>query len=103
MIVRCGRWWPTTPCALVEAEERGLDDVLAAEFPVSDVDPFAVDGVDLLRHDDRAGRQPVDVDERIAEILARYPPDHVVHRSISRAAPILRAQAAEISAILETA
>ena len=45
--------------------------------------------------------QRVDVDERIAEILDRYPADHVVHRSIARAAPRLRAQTAEVSAVVE--
>ena len=35
---------------------------------------------------------PPDVEERIAEILTRYPADHVVHRSIARGAPGLRAQ-----------
>ncbi|PRX43851.1 hypothetical protein B0I33_11314 [Prauserella shujinwangii] len=29
-------------------------------------------------------------DERIAEILERYPPDHPVHRTWVKAAPILR-------------
>lgn len=31
------------------------------------------------------------VEERISEILTRYPPEHVVHRTIRRSAPILRA------------
>jgi hypothetical protein len=39
--------------------------------------------------------RPLDVEQRLAEILVRYPPDHVVHRSISRAAPLLRAQVTE--------
>ena len=89
--------------ASVEAEQRGLDDVLAAEFPVSDVDSFLLTALTYCDVTTGPDGNPVDVAERLAEILARYPPDHVVHKSISRSAPILRAQAAEISAILETA
>ncbi len=87
-------------CALIEAEERGLGEVLAAEFPVDDVDPFAVAAVTYCDMTTGPDGQRVDVDERIAEILARYPADHVVHRSIVRAAPRLRVQVAEVSAVL---
>jgi hypothetical protein len=88
-------------CALVEAGERGLDGVLAAEFPVGDVDPFTLAALTFCDMTTGPDGQPVDVDERIAEILDRYPADHVVHRSITRAAPRLRAQTAEVSAVLE--
>ncbi|WUK73013.1 HD domain-containing protein [Kribbella sp. NBC_00359] len=79
--------------AAIEAEERGMPAV-AAEFaspPAALLDALtycdlstAVDGV------------PTDVDERIAEILARYPTDHVVHRSIRRSAPLLRCAARNV-------
>jgi hypothetical protein len=87
-------------CALVEAEERGLAGELSAEFPVNAVDPFAVAALTYCDMTTGPDGQLVDVDERIAEILDRYPPDHVVHRSIRRAAPRLRAQTAEVSAVL---
>jgi hypothetical protein len=87
-------------CALVEAQERGLDEELAAEFPIGKVEPFAVAALTYCDMTTGPDGQRVDVDERIAEILARYPADHVVHRSIARAAPQLRAQAAEVSAVL---
>jgi predicted hydrolase (HD superfamily) len=87
-------------CALIEAQERGLDATLAAEFPVDDVDPFAVAALTYCDMTTDPDGQRVDVEERIAEILDRYPSDHVVHRSISRAAPRLRAQTAEVSAVL---
>lgn len=90
-------------CALVEAEERGLDQVLAAEFPAGDADPFAVAALTYCDVTTGPDGHPVDVDERIAEILTRYGPDHVVHRSITRAAPSLRAQVAEVTATLGTA
>ena len=59
--------------ASVEAEERGLDDVLAAEFPVSDVDPFLLTALTYCDMTTGPDGSPVDVAERIAEILARYP------------------------------
>jgi hypothetical protein len=88
-------------CALVEAEERGLAEELAAEFPISAVAPFAVAALTYCDMTTGPDGQRVGVDERIAEILDRYPPEHVVHRSIARAAPQLRAQTAEVSAILD--
>jgi predicted hydrolase (HD superfamily) len=87
-------------CALVEAEERGLGAALSAEFPVDDVDGFAVAALTFCDMTTGPDGQRVDVDERIAEILDRYPAEHVVHRSIARAAPQLRAQTAEVSAVL---
>ena len=89
--------------ALIEAEERGLDGVLAAEFPIGDVDPFLVAALTYCDMTTGPDGRPVDVERRIAEILTRYPAEHVVHRSISRAAPNLRAQVEEVSAFLEAA
>ncbi len=91
-------------CALIEAEERGIGDALAAEFPISDDDDaFAVAALTYCDMTTGPDGRRVGVEERIAEILARYPVDHVVHRSISRAAPSLRAQVDRVRAILETA
>ena len=39
---------------------------------------------------------PVDSDQRVEEILRRYPADDVAHRSITRAAPTLRAQVDDV-------
>jgi putative nucleotidyltransferase with HDIG domain len=73
--------------AAVEAEERGMpsfaDEFAAPSSELLDALAYcdlstAVDGV------------PTTVDERLAEILTRYPADHVVHRSIQRSAPSLR-------------
>lgn len=82
-------------CAVVEAEERGLGDVLAAEFPVEDAPWAAVAALTYCDMNTGPDGYPLDVEQRLAEILVRYPADHVVHRSISRAAPLLRAQVAE--------
>jgi len=86
--------WPGRLCALVanhtgaryEAEERRLADDLA-QFPdegtaVSDALTYA----DLTTGPDG---QPVTVEQRIAEILCRYPPESPVHRGIRRASPEL--------------
>jgi predicted hydrolase (HD superfamily) len=90
-------------CALVEAEERGLDGVLAAEFPIDDVDSAAVAALTYCDMTTGPDGQLVDVALRIDEILSRYPPDHVVHRSIARATRSLRAQVDEVSKLLGTA
>lgn len=87
-------------CAVIEAEERGLVDVLNGEFPADGVDPLSLSVLTYCDLTTGPQGHPVDVDERIAEILTRYGPDHIVYRSISRAAPILRRQAAQISAIV---
>jgi HD domain len=73
--------------ARFEAEERGLVDGLA-EFEPED-GPV----LDALTYADMTtgpAGQRVDLEERIAEILERYPPDDPVHRAISRARPMLR-------------
>jgi hypothetical protein len=73
--------------ARFEAEERGLADALA-EFVPED-GPL----VDALTYADMTigpAGQRVDLEERIAEILERYPPDDPVHRAITRSHPTLR-------------
>jgi putative nucleotidyltransferase with HDIG domain len=89
-------------CAQIEADERGLGDVLAAEFPIGDIAPSAITALTYCDMTTGADGQLVNVDQRLAEILTRYPADHVVHRSIARAAPSLRAQVAEVSSLVGT-
>lgn len=89
--------------ALVEAEERGLDGMLAAEFPINVVDQFAVAAVTYCDMTTGPDGSTVDVEHRIDEILSRYGPDDVVHRSISRSAPTLRTQVDQVIAFLGTA
>ncbi|TDX04008.1 HD domain-containing protein [Kribbella sp. VKM Ac-2566] len=73
--------------ALIEADERGIDR-LALEFPLPDQSLLeALTYCDLTAAAD--GCQ-VDVEERLEEILNRYPREHVVHRSIVRSRPALR-------------
>ena len=77
-------------CAIIEAGERGLADVLGCEFEPA---PHALSNVltfcDMTTSPDG---ELVPVDRRLAEIHRRYGPGHLVSRSIQRATPmILRA------------
>ncbi len=89
-------------CAQVEADERGLGDVLTVEFPIGDVAPSAVAALTYCDMTTGPDGQQINVEQRLAEILTRYPAGHVVHRSIARAAPSLRAQVAEVSSLVGT-
>lgn len=78
-------------CATVEADERGLDHELLAEFP-HEVTPLA----DALLYCDMTtgpSGETVAVPARLAEIRARYGPDHVVTRFTKRAASSILAAA----------
>jgi HD domain len=73
--------------ARFEAEERGLVDALA-EFEPED-GPL----LDALTYADMTtgpAGQRVLFEERVAEILDRYPPDDPVHRAIRRSRPALQ-------------
>ena len=77
-------------CAIIEADERGLADVLSSEF---DPAPYVLASVltccDMTTSPDG---EIVPVERRLAEIHDRYGPGHLVSRSIQRATPmILRA------------
>ena len=77
-------------CAIIEAGERGLADILSYEF---DPAPYVLASVlacgDMTISPDG---EPVPVDSRLAEIHDRYGPGHLVSRSMRRATPmILRA------------
>jgi hypothetical protein len=85
--------------ALLEAEERGLREELASEFPLLD-DPLLVDALvycDMTTTPD-GGRTTAE--ERVAEILGRYGDDSVVGRFIRRAAPEIFAAVERVEAVL---
>jgi predicted hydrolase (HD superfamily) len=75
-------------CARVEAEERGLSDLLLGEFPADD-DPLttALIYCDMTTSPDG---KLVTYDERLTEILNRYGEDDIVSRSMKRASPAIR-------------
>jgi hypothetical protein len=74
--------------ARFEAEERGLVDELAA-FPVEEGP--VMDGLVYADMTTGPAGQPMSLDQRVDEILRRYPPDDPVHRAILRARPQLQA------------
>jgi hypothetical protein len=79
-------------CAIIEASERGLADVLGLEFEPA---PYVLSSVltccDMTTSPDG---ELVPVDRRLAEIHRRHGRGHLVSRSIERATPmILRAVA----------
>jgi putative nucleotidyltransferase with HDIG domain len=77
-------------CAIIEADERGLADVLSFEFdPAPDVLASVLTCCDMTTSPDG---QRVPPERRLAEIHDRYGSGHLVSRSIQRATPmILRA------------
>ena len=77
-------------CAIIEAGERGLADVLSLEFePAPDALSSVLTYCDMTTSPDG---ELVPVDRRLTEIHDRYGPGHLVSRSIQRATPmILRA------------
>ncbi|MFC8272185.1 HD domain-containing protein [Streptomyces sp. NPDC057271] len=85
--------------ALLEAEERGLREELAAEFPLLE-EPLLVDALvycDMRTTPD--GRRTT-AQERVAEILGRYGADSIVGRFIRRAAPEIFAAVERVEAAL---
>ncbi|MEV6203083.1 HD domain-containing protein [Streptomyces sp. NPDC051771] len=85
--------------ALLEAEERGLREELAGEFPLLE-EPLLVDALvycDMTTTPD-GGRTTAE--ERVAEILGRYGDDSVVGRFIRRAAPEIFAAVGRVEAVL---
>jgi putative nucleotidyltransferase with HDIG domain len=74
-------------CAVIEADERGLADLLRREFdpapqPLADALTFC----DMTTSPDG---QQVHVTRRLAEIHHRYGSGHLVSRSIHRATPLI--------------
>lgn len=81
-------------CALYEAEERGLADILRAEF-LSENSAVS----DALWYSDMTtgpDGQDFTVGERLAEIRQRYGPGHIVTRFWARAEPVLFAAVARV-------
>jgi hypothetical protein len=77
-------------CAIIEADERGLADILSSEFdPAPDALATVLTCRDMTTSPDG---EPVPVEQRLAEIRDRYGPGDLVSRSMRRATPmILRA------------
>lgn len=86
--------WPDAVVSLVayhsgaewEARERGLDAELAA---VARPDPRLLDFVTFADMTSSPDGERVSVQQRVAEILSRYPEGDPVHRAVTESAPFL--------------
>ena len=83
-----------------EARERGLSGALAEFPPPPD---FLLDLLTCADMTTSPDGSPVRPDDRISEILSRYPSDDPVHRAIERAAPTLLAAAARVESLAQQA
>ncbi|WP_329076892.1 HD domain-containing protein [Streptomyces niveus] len=85
--------------ALLEAEERGLREVLEAEFPLLD-DQRLVDALVYCDMTTTPDGEVTSVDARLAEITDRYGSDSLVGRFIRRAAPDIVAAVGRVETVL---
>ncbi|MBD0674775.1 HD domain-containing protein [Streptomyces sp. CBMA156] len=85
--------------ALFEAEERGLREVLEAEFPLLE-DQLLVDALVWCDMTTTPDGSPTTAEARVAEILGRYGAESVVGRFIRRASPQIFAAVERVEAAL---
>ncbi|MER6017673.1 HD domain-containing protein [Streptomyces anulatus] len=85
--------------ALLEAEERGLREELATEFPLLD-EPLLVDALVYCDMTTTPDGDRTTAHDRVAEIISRYGGDSVVGRFIRRAAPEIFASVERVEAAL---
>jgi hypothetical protein len=86
--------------AVFEARERGLSDVLAEFAQPPD---FLLDLLTCADMTTGPDGSPVRPQDRISEILSRYPAEDPVHRAIERSAPTLLAAAARVQTLAKQA
>ena len=87
-------------CAVIGAKASYLDDELISEFP-----PPPEDLLDALTYSDMTtgpDGQAMSPEQRIAEIISRYGPGHVVTRVITKSAPSLIAAVSRVTRMLTT-
>jgi hypothetical protein len=85
-------------CAMVEAETRGLRDALAAEFKPGE--PLLTDVLLYCDITTGPGGNYIRPADRLAEICARYGPDHEVTRFVKAAAPKILTTAGQVDELL---
>ena len=88
-------------CAQIEAEERGIGADLVREFHPAP--PALADAVIYCDMTTGPDGQRLPVEQRLAEILARYGPSDLVSRSITRSAPLLTAAVTRVTQQLDPA
>ena len=87
-------------CAHIEARNRGLAEQLVSEFPpVEGLLPDAITYADMTTTPDG---EPVEVEQRLAEILSRYGDGDLVAESIREASPLIIGSVQRVSALLAT-
>jgi hypothetical protein len=74
-------------CAIIEAEQRGLDDALSREFPP--VDEPLRDALTYCDMTTTPDGDPVAIGHRLSEIRQRYGPEHLVTCFVRLAEPHL--------------
>ena len=85
-------------CAIIEAGERGLADVLGLEFePAPQLLSSALTFCDMTTSPDGDYVRPAD---RLVEIRDRYGPDHAVTRFVERAASRILSTAGRVEELL---
>ncbi|WP_030422588.1 HD domain-containing protein [Streptomyces sp. NRRL F-5065] len=85
--------------ALLEAEERGVREELATEFPLLE-EPLLVDSLVYCDMTTTPDGDRTTAQDRVAEIRSRYGDDSVVGRFIRRAAPEIFASVERVEAAL---
>lgn len=85
--------------ALLEAEERGLMEVLEREFPLLD-EGLLVDALVYCDMTTTPDGERTTAAERMAEIVGRYGANSLVGRFIRRAEPDIRAAVGRVEAAL---
>jgi hypothetical protein len=86
--------------AVAEAAERGLSELLLAEFPLDSNADEQVIAVTYCDFTTGPRGERLSPEERIAEILSRYEPGSPVHRAVQTSAPRLLGQCLEVTAAL---
>jgi putative nucleotidyltransferase with HDIG domain len=86
-------------CAFIEARNRDLSDQLASEFPP--VEGLMADAITYADMTTDPVGEPIDVEQRLAEILARYGDGDLVAESIREASPLIINSVRVITAALQ--
>ena len=84
--------------AFIEARNRGLADVLAIEFPR--IDRVAADALTYADMTTSPDGDPIEVEQRLGEILARYGDGDIVAESIRDASPRIISSVRVVAALL---
>jgi putative nucleotidyltransferase with HDIG domain len=74
-------------CAFIEGRNRGLSDQLMSEFPA--VEGLLADAITYADMTTTPDGEPVEAEQRLAEILSRYGDGDLVAESIREASPLI--------------